>query len=419
MKAEVFLFALGLAMLATNYSTMFVTFPRRFNLFVSIAIPVIFVVALQLIWLLTSTQLDILWGWRGLLHFPIILLIFKGKFFQKLYAFFLQMVLSSIIVLSLQYIFEMINIENTETLYLTYFIVLMILFAVYFLLILKFGREFFRKMFIDGRNLDWAIYSIGAMFSFLMLSVVTAISLSPWLKLIILSFVLWSFIILSYTIINAHEKSKQKYEAEFAKNIISCNTEHYEQMDELYTKLKILRHDYHHHLNILENLIRSGNENEISSYIEDMKKEVGDDDFIYYSTDPAINALLSNYVEICEEQNITFNVEIDIPNEIKLSSYEMCIIIGNLLENAVEACKRIASERSIELSIKHITSQLIIMVKNSYDGKVIENNGIPVSRKSDSGFGILSVKELAKKYDGDLLMEWNNEFFTSYVTMVS
>jgi sensor histidine kinase regulating citrate/malate metabolism len=95
----------------------------------------------------------------------------------------------------------------------------------------------------------------------------------------------------------------------------------------------------------------------------------------------------------------------------------MCIVLGNLLENALEACVKLNENRFIVLETHIKTAQLFIQVKNSFDGIVRDKNDLMISTKPNGGLGLRSVKEVLEHYGGDLLTEWKTDIFTVYAAV--
>jgi sensor histidine kinase regulating citrate/malate metabolism len=105
------------------------------------------------------------------------------------------------------------------------------------------------------------------------------------------------------------------------------------------------------------------------------------------------------------------------PQKLLISGYELCIVFGNLLENAFDACLRMEEKRSIELSVETQGAQLGIMVRNSFNGVLTVKNKRPLSMKKNGGIGLQSVDALADLYDGHTLFEWDDDKFTAYVML--
>jgi len=207
----------------------------------------------------------------------------------------------------------------------------------------------------------------------------------------------------------------RKAEAEFARNLVSAERMHYQKMNEMHQTLSILRHDFKYHLRVIDELLKAGDMEKVGLYLAEVRKQMPDGELHYYCTDSVINALLANYARNCEKSNIKYDAKIAFPKTLSMPRYDMCILLGNLLENALEACKKLQSGAEIELVVKTDEPHLAIMVKNSFDGVVNEKNGELTSTKKDGGFGLRSVKTIAERYNGHITIERTENVFTIYV----
>jgi sensor histidine kinase regulating citrate/malate metabolism len=93
----------------------------------------------------------------------------------------------------------------------------------------------------------------------------------------------------------------------------------------------------------------------------------------------------------------------------------MCIILGNLLENAVEACQKPDGGGKIELAVNTQGKLLAVMVKNNFSDVIMEENGLLLSTKKNGGYGLRSVRAVAARYGGQVLTEWDDTAFCAYV----
>ncbi|MDR2593177.1 MAG: ATP-binding protein [Fibromonadaceae bacterium] len=212
----------------------------------------------------------------------------------------------------------------------------------------------------------------------------------------------------------------RKAEAEFARGIVSAERAHYQKMAEMHETLSVLRHDFKYHLKVIDELLQTGNIEKIELYLTEIRKYMPEGDLHYYCTDSVVNALLASYAKNCEKFNIKYNAKVALPKTFPVPRYDICIILGNLLENALEACKKLESGGEIDLTVKILNVKpdeqyMAIMVKNSFDGIVSEKNGELSSTKKDGGFGLKSVKAVAERYGGHVSMERTESVFTIYV----
>jgi len=196
---------------------------------------------------------------------------------------------------------------------------------------------------------------------------------------------------------------RHKAESEFARRILSAEQAHYQKIAEMYETLSVLRHDFKYYLSKIDELLQTGDIEKTKLYLTEIKKQIPESGLHYYCTDHAINSLLTSYAKNCKEFNIKYNVEIALPKTLSVPRYDICIILCNLLENALEACKKLEKDREIDLTIKTDGQRMAIRVKNSFDGTKNENANL------------LNVRSVAERYGGHVSMEKTENVFTIYV----
>jgi sensor histidine kinase regulating citrate/malate metabolism len=184
-------------------------------------------------------------------------------------------------------------------------------------------------------------------------------------------------------------------------------------------ELHILRHDYKHHLASMQKMIKSGYNKEIQDYLEILNDGIFERAINDYCTSRIINALLDSYSETCKVSQIDFQVKIILPPAGTVDDYDLSIIIGNLLENAVTACLRTPEneKRYIEISMRPREQTYGIKVENSYDG-VLKNVGKKLyTIKNDGGLGIKSIMSVAKRYNGEYVPVWDEKKYSAFVVL--
>lgn len=130
----------------------------------------------------------------------------------------------------------------------------------------------------------------------------------------------------------------------------------------------------------------------------------------------SIDALINAKIGILEEHQIEFRHKIFIPENNKFDMIDMCIMLGNLIDNAIEASSKIvdAGNRFVELNMVQNDSFLTVSVRNRVDGKVnIKNNSVETTKKDKHmhGFGLTTVTEILEKYKGHIDLDQENDVF--------
>lgn len=136
-----------------------------------------------------------------------------------------------------------------------------------------------------------------------------------------------------------------------------------------------------------------------------------------YCGNYVVDIILRMYSGLYEKQNIEFYSEINIPNKILVKDSDICVVLSNILENALEASLKISEkDRKVFIRIVHHVGKLGILVENSFDGTVLFNKGNLFSSKEKyrQGIGILSVESTVAKYGGstDFYADKNKKFYS-------
>jgi len=352
------------------------------------------------------------------LYLPLVILLFKEMLFQRLFAFFMLMTTISFLRLLGITLADLFISYGENIYYLTLIIIAFLIDFIYIMLVVKFGRKLFKKVFAFGRAKEWILYLLSAAASWLLLEFLHPIYQSNLIMaLAVMFFVMWSFIILLFAIINTHERMKQKYEADFSRDIIATGRGHYQRMNEQFDALRVMRHDYKFHLRSALDMLVSGDLEKSKTYLSGLHEQFENKELPNFCGNVVINSLVSDYARKCNELNIEINVSIHIPQDFNVPNYEMCIVLGNLLENAVEACLKLENNRQIKLVLKPKGEQLMLMVRNTFDGEVLLYEDKIVSTKKDNsgGIGLESVKAVVDSFGEMFRINYDNEFFSVFV----
>lgn len=173
-----------------------------------------------------------------------------------------------------------------------------------------------------------------------------------------------------------------------------------------------LRHDLRHHLFEIEGLAKQGKSEKICDYIEEMRRTFIDSKQIVHTGEYETDSLINYLIDSARSHQINVECDIKIPEDIDVSRCKFNVIIGNLLENAIDAAKK-AKEKKIVLKIQYSGDVLFLQVKNTYEGNIkIENGRVHGKRSLNShGIGLRSVQDLIKEQSGNIDIKVTEEFF--------
>lgn len=175
---------------------------------------------------------------------------------------------------------------------------------------------------------------------------------------------------------------------------------------------RIYRHDMRHHLSVLEELSERENADEVRQYISNLNNRISSVEKEDYCENVTVNAVLAAYIGRAKQQDIRVEVKARIPQELPVDEIDICTIMANVLDNAIDACQE--DGRWIELSSAlHDNGNFSIDIRNACDTPVeFGKDGMPVSHKGDGhGLGIKSINAIVKKYNGMLRCTCENKVF--------
>ncbi|MBQ0058471.1 MAG: GHKL domain-containing protein [Lachnospiraceae bacterium] len=210
-----------------------------------------------------------------------------------------------------------------------------------------------------------------------------------------------------------HMINAQRYEDEmqFMKKLMVQEKQHYNQVLEYQEQIRIIRHDFRHHIHALKTMDKA----EQTKYLQSLNLELDAVSNIFYCENQALNSLLSDYNERAKSENIDFRVKISLPKRLPLDDLTLCIIVGNLLENAMEASLKLNTGRQIELNARWIDDALMMIVENAFDGKVNAKGDKLLSTKGQGGLGLISIKRLLNHEGDDFDISYTEDRFIAMV----
>ncbi len=196
---------------------------------------------------------------------------------------------------------------------------------------------------------------------------------------------------------------KTKYERRLSDFQDSVLKKQRDEVQNIYQTMRAWRHDYHNHMQSIKAMLEMGKKVELSEYLDNLEKDLDSIDIAIRTGNVGLDAILSSKVSIARKNNIEVNCTAKVPQDLKISDVHFCAIVGNLMDNAIEACEKIpaACPRFIRIYIGLFKSQLYISVSNSTKEKKRRRLGeLVTSKLGEHGFGLRRIDKLAEKYDG-------------------
>ena len=213
---------------------------------------------------------------------------------------------------------------------------------------------------------------------------------------------------------------KKRYERRLENFQDSVLKKQRDEVQNIYQTMRAWRHDYHNHIQSIKAMIAMQKSEELDKYLDTLEADLDSIDIAIRTGNVGLDAILSSKVSIARRNNIEVNCTAKVPLDIKISDVHLCAIVGNLLDNAIEACEKIKccnsgaqnagtgapmpgkeKQRFIRVYIGLFKQQLYISVSNSTCEKRRRKiSELVTSKLGEHGFGLRRIDKIADKYGG-------------------
>ncbi len=176
---------------------------------------------------------------------------------------------------------------------------------------------------------------------------------------------------------------------------------HLNEVRSIHREMRGYKHDFHHHLQALKGQIEAGETGRALAYIEQLDRQLMQVDTLLKTGNVSLDAVLSAKLAQAKAENIAVTVQAHIPDRLTISDVELSILIGNLLENAIEACRGAKGQRFIRIYMTMKGKMLYFSMLNSAGEKRQKKNGLFSSHKSGfHGLGLRRAAAILQKHGG-------------------
>lgn len=193
---------------------------------------------------------------------------------------------------------------------------------------------------------------------------------------------------------------------------------HYREVGNMYRQIRGWRHDYRNHIQMMKVLAANGDMDALKVYLDELDTDLNTVDTVVKTGNPMADAILNSKISLARSRNIPTQVDAHIPVKMKMSELDLCCIIGNLFDNAMEASMALPEEkRMIRVYMDMKGTQLYISFTNFTAVKKLSKvgKGFKTSKGEGHGFGLVRIDDIVSRYDGYLSRNSEDGAFTTEI----
>lgn len=229
---------------------------------------------------------------------------------------------------------------------------------------------------------------------------------------------------LNFVMIYLYDSLSGMFEERTKAELVQREKVYYHKQSEIlqksYDKLKHFRHDMKNHIFAINEMINNNEINKVRNYISNVTEKIENTEMFSQTGNVAIDGIINYKLSKAYNMGIKVNVDIAVPANIKIDDDDIVIILGNLLDNAIEAVEKIKKDKYISINFKYDRKCAFINVINSFDNVVNFIGDKMVTRKKNGsahGIGLENVQNIVEKYDGILDLEYENKKFVTSIIL--
>lgn len=225
-------------------------------------------------------------------------------------------------------------------------------------------------------------------------------------------------LIIRDTLLLEQQKQQLAFEVNLMQTQIEEQKKHHQILLQNVKTVREQRHDLRYQLTVIRSYSEKGDNRQLIDYLDTLIAKIPSEQKMLYCENMAVNAVVSYYAAIAEEKGIECSIRLIVPEHLEqIADNSLCVIFGNLFENAIDACGRMKEgQMFIRLKSRLQYKALTITMDNSFDGRIKEQDGRLISRKRDDfGIGTGSIAAIAAQHGGSAKFEADGKVFLSSV----
>jgi len=346
-------------------------------------------------------------------YFVIFLVITTNKISQVFFNFWYWVNVYAVIANSVKLINDITFRSSTfEDL-----LVIALLFA-HLLLYNKYFKSLHRR-FLETPNVNWWVFSLVPLFFEVLIVAIHKTASPPEgfssnypVLLIVFLLMLLVYALIIYIFHQVESATKAKLAAAMYNQQMEVAKAQLSALNEAQIQTAVYRHDMRHNLTAIDAFLSIDQVQQARDYIKEIQDGIDSLTVQRFCEHELVNLLCASFSDKANRTGIRLSVNAACPKNLALSDMELCIILSNGFENALHAVSGLeASLKWIELYIEIKQDNLLIEIKNPFVGEIVMQDGLPITKRANHGYGCRSIQTIAKQNRGGCVFETEDGVF--------
>lgn len=195
---------------------------------------------------------------------------------------------------------------------------------------------------------------------------------------------------------------------------------HYAEVENMYRQTRGWRHDYRNHIQVLKNYAEMGDMEAVKGYLDELAEDLNTVDLALKTGNKMTDVILNSKISLARSKEIQVRADAHVPMTLTTAQIDLCIILGNLFDNAIEACLQLPSkERMIRIYMEMKNTQLYISFTNTTAQKKQkkENGRFASTKGSGHGYGLVRIDTIIERYQGYIRRGSEDGAFTTEILL--
>lgn len=215
-----------------------------------------------------------------------------------------------------------------------------------------------------------------------------------------------------------------KYNYQIIENQVESQRQNYQKLNESLQQMYTAKHDFRQHISAIGSMMQMQKLEEALEYIHQFHQNELSNRLPTLCHNFAADSIVKYYMSLAISKSISFQPQLNIPEDIGINPLDLCVVLGNCLENAIEACEKLGddNEKIIKIESHIVGALLVIKISNNYNGQIFKVGETIQSTKNDAsqvthGIGLISVRETVHQYNGNLDINYTQDEFEVDIIM--